>query len=106
MKISFVCRRWWFAIAGVAFQCLIFHSAAGAPGRVEAGLEMAVDWKWSVVPADDPEWGVPLPDPLAARAPSQMARRHGLGGFRLTNWDIARAVRLIPAGTALEWRGK
>ncbi len=26
-----------------------------------------------------------------------------IGGFRLTNWDIARAVRLLPAGTPLEW---
>jgi lipoprotein-anchoring transpeptidase ErfK/SrfK/LysM repeat protein len=49
----------------------------------------------------------PLPYGLHGTSiPSQMARRHGIGGFRLTNWDIARVVRLIPAGTPLEWRGK
>jgi hypothetical protein len=27
-----------------------------------------------------------------------------IGGLRLTNWDIARAVRQLPSGTPLEWR--
>lgn len=35
--------------------------------------------------------------------PDQMETQESIGGFRLTNWDIARAVRLLPTGTALEW---
>jgi hypothetical protein len=27
-----------------------------------------------------------------------------IGGLRLTNWDIARAVRRLPLGTPLEWK--
>ena len=27
-----------------------------------------------------------------------------IGGFRLTNWDIARVVRLLPSGTPLDWK--
>ena len=36
--------------------------------------------------------------------PAQMSKQQGIGGLRLTNWDIARAVRLMPAGTALQWK--
>ena len=35
-----------------------------------------------------------------------MGTLQGIGGLRLTNWDIARAVRLMPAGTALQWKAK
>ena len=38
--------------------------------------------------------------------PAQMGTRQSLGGLRLTNWDIARATRLIPAGTALQWKAR
>ena len=49
----------------------------------------------------------PLPYGLHGTSiPSQMSIQTGLGGFRLTNWDIARAVRLLPAGTALQWKAK
>ena len=49
------------------------------------------------------------PTPLAfglhgASNPSQMEVEASLGGFRLTNWDIIRAVRLLPKGTPLHWR--
>jgi hypothetical protein len=32
-----------------------------------------------------------------------MTKQESIGGFRMTNWDIARAVRLLPAGTELKW---
>lgn len=35
--------------------------------------------------------------------PGYMKKQESLGGFRLTNWDIARAVRLLPANTPLKW---
>lgn len=48
----------------------------------------------------------PLPYGLhGTRNPARM-KLEGLGGLRLTNWDIARAVRLMPAGTPLQWRAK
>ncbi|HEX2751488.1 MAG TPA: hypothetical protein VHM91_25990, partial [Verrucomicrobiales bacterium] len=46
----------------------------------------------------------PLPYGLHGTSiPAKMASQQGIGGLRLTNWDIARAVRLLPAGTSLEW---
>jgi LysM repeat protein/lipoprotein-anchoring transpeptidase ErfK/SrfK len=49
------------------------------------------------------------PDPLpyglhGTSIPDQMSTLESIGGLRLTNWDIARAVRLLPSGTPLEWR--
>jgi hypothetical protein len=32
-----------------------------------------------------------------------MMRQESIGGFRLTNWDLARVIRLLPAGTDLTW---
>lgn len=37
-------------------------------------------------------------------SPERMRILEGIGGFRLTNWDIVRAVRLLPHGTPLRWR--
>ncbi len=49
-------------------------------------------------------------DPLAyglhgTSIPARMSL-HGIGGLRLTNWDIARAARLMPVGTVLQWKAK
>jgi len=38
--------------------------------------------------------------------PAQMSTLQGIGGLRLTNWDIARAIRLLPAGTPLQWKAR
>ena len=47
----------------------------------------------------------PLPYGLHGTSmPDQMHTTESIGGFRLTNWDVARAVRLLPAGTPLEWK--
>lgn len=47
----------------------------------------------------------PLPYGLTGTSiPEEMATTQSLGGLRLANWDIVRAVRLLPAGTTLEWR--
>jgi LysM repeat protein/lipoprotein-anchoring transpeptidase ErfK/SrfK len=52
--------------------------------------------------SDSPE---PLPYGLHGTSiPDQMNMLESIGGLRLTNWDIARAVRLLPSGTPLEWR--
>lgn len=49
------------------------------------------------------------PDPLpfglhGTSIPSEMNSRPSIGGFRLTNWDIIRAARLLPKGTPLQWK--
>lgn len=47
----------------------------------------------------------PLPFGLHGCAfPSGMAGLEGIGGFRMANWDIARAASLLPEGTTLEWK--
>ena len=49
----------------------------------------------------------PLPYGLHGTSiPTQMGSLQGIGGLRLTNWDIARAARLLPAGTALQWKAR
>jgi LysM repeat protein len=47
----------------------------------------------------------PLPYGLHGTSiPDQMNVEESIGGLRLTNWDIARAVRQLPFGTPLEWK--
>jgi lipoprotein-anchoring transpeptidase ErfK/SrfK len=47
----------------------------------------------------------PLPYGLHGTSiPDKMNVEQSIGGFRLTNWDIARAVRHLPVGTPLEWK--
>ncbi len=47
----------------------------------------------------------PLPYGLHGTSiPEQMHNEESLGGFRLANWDIVRAVRHLPSGTPLEWK--
>lgn len=47
----------------------------------------------------------PLPYGLHGTSiPSRMKTYESIGGFRLTNWDIARAARLLPEGTPLLWK--
>jgi lipoprotein-anchoring transpeptidase ErfK/SrfK len=36
--------------------------------------------------------------------PGRMNKLASIGGFRMPNWDIARAVRMLPAGTPLTWQ--
>ena len=48
----------------------------------------------------------PLPYGLHGTSiPAQM-KLPGIGGLRLTNWDIARATRLMPVGTVLQWKAQ
>jgi lipoprotein-anchoring transpeptidase ErfK/SrfK len=47
----------------------------------------------------------PLPYGLHGTSiPDQMNLEQSIGGFRLANWDIARAVHHLPPGTPLEWK--
>ena len=47
----------------------------------------------------------PLPYGLHGTSiPGRMTTQESIGGLRLSNWDIARAVRLLAPGTPLRWR--
>ena len=47
----------------------------------------------------------PLPYGLHGTSiPDQMNTEESLGGFRLSNWDIARAVHYLSPGTPLAWK--
>jgi LysM repeat protein len=49
----------------------------------------------------------PLPYGLHGTSiPARMRTLQGIGGLRLANWDIARAARLLPSGTALQWKAR
>ena len=48
----------------------------------------------------------PLPYGLHGTSIPGRMKLEGIGGLRLTNWDIARAARLMPAGTVLQWKAQ
>jgi lipoprotein-anchoring transpeptidase ErfK/SrfK len=48
----------------------------------------------------------PLPYGLHGTSNPAKMKLEGIGGLRLTNWDVARAARLIPAGTPLQWKAQ
>jgi LysM repeat protein/lipoprotein-anchoring transpeptidase ErfK/SrfK len=35
--------------------------------------------------------------------PGYLTKQESVGGFRLTNWDLVRVLRLLPVGTELKW---
>ncbi len=67
-----------------------------------AGPNNPVGILWiDLAKSDNP---APLPYGLHGTGiPSQMSRP-GIGGFRMANWDISRAVRFLPPGTPLQWK--
>ncbi len=73
------------------------------PETIEAGPNNPAGIIWiSLARAEDP---TPLPYGLTGTSiPDEMATTESIGGLRLTNWDIARLVRLLPPNTPLEWR--
>jgi LysM repeat protein/lipoprotein-anchoring transpeptidase ErfK/SrfK len=48
----------------------------------------------------------PLPYGLHGTSIPARLKVEGLGGLRLANWDIARAMRLMPVGTVLQWKAQ
>ena len=57
----------WSACGGLFSQTVVKTPAARA--KIEPGLDLAVDWKWWVVPSENPEWGMPLPVELRPKPP-------------------------------------
>lgn len=74
-----------------------------APQYLPAGPNNPAGIIWiNLAKSDSPD---PLPYGLTGTSiPDQLAQMDSIGGFRLTNWNIARAVRLLPSGTPLNWK--
>lgn len=72
------------------------------PYRLSVGPNNPVGIVWiNLAKSGDPK---PLPYGLHGTSiPGTMMKQESIGGFRMTNWDIARAVRLLPPGTELKW---
>lgn len=72
------------------------------PYRLSAGPNNPVGIFWiNLAKSGDPK---PLPYGLHGTSiPGTMTKQESIGGFRMANWDIARAARMLPAGTELKW---
>lgn len=77
-------------------------SPAPAPVTLPAGPNNPVGIAWiNLAKATNP---TPLPYGLHGTSiPGHMTKLESIGGFRLANWDLARALRLLPSGTDLTW---
>lgn len=99
-------RKTWKILDVVARPRLSSTGDAAAPMtvpyRLSAGPNNPVGIVWiNLAKGGDPK---PLPYGLHGTSiPGTMMKQESIGGFRMTNWDIARAVRLLPAGTELKW---
>lgn len=99
-------RKIWKILDVVARPRLASTGDAAAPMtvpyRLAAGPNNPVGIVWiNLAKGSD---ATPLPYGLHGTSiPGTMMKQESIGGFRMTNWDIARAVRLLPAGTELKW---
>ncbi|MDI1312340.1 LysM peptidoglycan-binding domain-containing protein [Prosthecobacter sp.] len=99
-------RKIWKILDVVARPRLASMGDAAAPMtvpyRLAAGPNNPVGIVWiNLAKSGDPQ---PLPYGLHGTSiPGTMMKQESVGGFRMTNWDIARAVRLLPVGTELKW---
>jgi LysM repeat protein len=77
--------------------------APGAEQYLAAGPNNPVGVVWiNLAKAKSTE---PLPYGLHGTSiPGRMRTQEGIGGLRMANWDIIRAVRLLPAGSPLQWK--
>lgn len=99
-------RNTWKILEAISRPSLTSTGAAAAPLpaplKLPAGPNNPTGIVWiNLAKSSDPK---PLPYGLHGTSiPGLMTRQESIGGFRLTNWDIARAVRLLPVGTELKW---
>ncbi|MDB6005591.1 MAG: hypothetical protein JWR15_2578 [Prosthecobacter sp.] len=99
-------RKTWKILAAIPRPKLASTGDPAAPPAspliLPAGPNNPIGIVWiNLAKSGDP---VPLPYGLHGTSiPGTMTKQESIGGFRLTNWDIARVVRLLPEGTELKW---
>lgn len=99
-------RGAWVILEHIDRPCLISSGSdtlpLSSPIRLPQGPNNPVGFAWvHLAKASDLK---PLPYGLHGTSiPGHMAKQESIGGFRLTNWDLARALRLLPVGTELAW---
>lgn len=99
-------RKTWKILTAIPRPKLTSTGDAAAPPAspltLAAGPNNPAGIVWiNLAKSGDPN---PLPYGLHGTSiPGTMTKQESIGGFRMTNWDIARAVRLLPEGTELKW---
>lgn len=75
-----------------------------SPQYLPAGPNNPAGVIWiDLAKSDSPD--TPLPYGLNGTSiPDHLRLMDSIGGFRMANWNIARAVRLLPSGTPLTWK--
>ncbi|OYW31717.1 MAG: hypothetical protein B7Z47_00170 [Chthoniobacter sp. 12-60-6] len=99
-------RKTWKILAAIPRPKLTSAGDAAAPSAAPVTLAAGPNNPAGIVWINLAKSGDPVPLPYGLHGtsiPGTMTKQESIGGFRLTNWDIARAVRLLPEGTELKW---
>lgn len=99
-------RKTWKILAAIPRPKLTSTGDAAAPSATPLTLAAGPNNPTGIVWINLAKSGDPTPLPYGLHGtsiPGTMTKQESIGGFRLTNWDIARAVRLLPEGTELKW---
>lgn len=99
-------RKTWKILDAIPRPSLASTGDAAAPSATPLKLAAGPNNPAGIVWINLAKSGTPEPLPYGLHGtsiPGTMMRQESIGGFRMTNWDIARAVRLLPAGTELKW---
>lgn len=99
-------RGTWLVLESVLRPRLVSTGPESAPFptpvTLPAGPNNPAGIAWlQLAKATDPK---PLPYGLHGTSiPGYMFKQESVGGFRMTNWDLARVMKLLPVGTELNW---
>jgi lipoprotein-anchoring transpeptidase ErfK/SrfK len=99
-------RGTWLVLESVLRPRLVSTGPESAPFptpvTLPAGPNNPAGIAWlQLAKATDPK---PLPYGLHGTSiPGYMFKQESIGGFRMTNWDLARVMKLLPVGTELNW---
>ena len=83
----------WFACGSLYAQTV--PQPLPGPSKVEPGLELAVNWKWWVVPPENKEWGMPLPDALVPKMPGSSTPEVTSTEVRPETYEVMKGDAII-----------
>jgi hypothetical protein len=93
MRFSFVRPLSWIASACCGCGSLFSQTLIPGPAKIEPGLELAVSWKWWVVPSEKKEWGLPLPEALLPKPSGGSAPQ--VPALRPETYEVKKGDALI-----------